>query len=328
MKRNLQRIVGVILSVVFVIFTAVPVNAAYFNQESSLSSLLATEGWSYSQEGIRYYRNGQPVIGWMTADGKTYYFNSDGFMQTGWLTLETKRYYFDQSGVMQTGWLQLNGLRYYLGEDGVPITGQQMVNGISCYFSSSGVLVQEGTNSAVPETVQKRLQETALVPKTSINVDLNEKIQSLLLSLDLKNADTFTKVKTVYDFMTSSYSLGTGALFVGMDTFLQIMDGPESDALQMLSTGVGESAGYAAAFASVLRTIGLDARVVRGTLSSNSKKIDHSWVVVKMQDTEYVFDPQQEQVLSGEGRNMYNRFGKTYEELNNIYQPISYFDFQ
>lgn len=183
MKRNLQRIVGVILSVVFVIFTAVPVNAAYFNQESSLSSLLATEGWSYSQEGIRYYRNGQPVIGWMTADGKTYYFNSDGFMQTGWLTLETKRYYFDQSGVMQTGWLQLNGLRYYLGEDGVPITGQQMVNGISCYFSSSGVLVQEGTNSAVPETVQKRLQETALVPKTSINVDLNEKIQSLLLSL-------------------------------------------------------------------------------------------------------------------------------------------------
>ena len=319
---------GIILSCAFFILAAAPVNAAYLNQDSMLSSVLSAEGWSYSQKGVQYYRSGSPVVGLQTIDGKSYYFNADGYLQTGWQTLDGKRYYFDQSGVMQTGWVQSDGARYYLDKNGVPVTGQQTIDSVSCYFASSGVLVREGTGGAIPEDIQEKIKTAPLSAKKTVNEELNKEIENRMSLLDLKDADTFTKVKTVYDFMTVSYSQGEGALFVGMDTFLQIMEGPESDALQMLRTGEGESDGYAAAFAAVLRTIGLDARVVQGTLSTGSARENRSWVVVKIQGTEYVFDPLEEQVQSGEGRNLYSRFGKTYEQLGNLYQPVSYFDFQ
>ncbi len=328
MKRNGKRIAGVILALCLTILTGAPVSAANINQNQGIGSALNYNGWSYAEDGVRYYQSGKPVTGFLTLDGKTYYFDKSGLMQTGWQKVDGKRRYFNEKGEMQTGWVKLSGVRYYLSEEGVPLTGQQSIDGVNCLFSSDGALIRKGTAATVSDALKAVLNGVSLSAQTSVNDELNEEIETLLSLLDIEKQDTFTKVQTVYDFMTASYEVGDGALFVGMDTFLQIMEGPESDALQMLRTGKGESRGYAAAFAAVMRAIGLDCRVVNGTLSDSSGQQPHSWAAVNINGTEYVFDIQQEQEQSGQGRNLYSRFGKTYQELNGGYTAGEYFDFQ
>lgn len=57
--------------------------------------------------------------GWLTdTDGKTYYFNKDGIMQTGWVDADGKRYYMDLDGIMQTGVVTVDGKSYELLDDG------------------------------------------------------------------------------------------------------------------------------------------------------------------------------------------------------------------
>lgn len=328
MKRNGKRFAGIALVLCLAIMTGVPVSAANDNQNQGIGSAINYSGWAYTQDGVRYYQGGKPVTGLFTLDGQTFYFDNSGLMQTGWQKVDGKRRYFNEKGEMQTGWVKLSGVRYYFSEDRVPLTGLQTIGGADCLFSSDGVLIRKGTAGAVSDALQSALNGASLSAQSFVNNELNEEIENLLSLLDVDGQDTFAKVRTVYDFMTSSYEVGDGALFVGMDTFLQIMEGPESDALQMLRTGKGESQGYAAAFAAVMRAMGLDCRVVNGTLSNTAGQQAHSWAELNLNGAKYVFDPQQEQEKSGQDRNLYSRFGKTYEELNGEYTAGEYFDFQ
>lgn len=59
-----------------------------------------------------YYfgKDGKSIVSkWYTIDGKNYYFNDDGHMQTGKITLDGFTYYLGEEGdgVMKTGWIQL-----------------------------------------------------------------------------------------------------------------------------------------------------------------------------------------------------------------------------
>lgn len=76
-----------------------------------------------------------------TADGSSWLFMVDGTAYTGWLTdTDGKRYYFDKNGIMQTGWLSLDGRKYYLDEDGIMQTGTITVDGTEYTFSFDGSL--------------------------------------------------------------------------------------------------------------------------------------------------------------------------------------------
>lgn len=85
--------------------------------------------------------------------GSWNYFGKDGkIVVSKWMTLDGKTYYFDEDGIMQTGILELDGETYYLGteEDGARKTGwillEDMTNDtddedIWCYFDENGKLV-------------------------------------------------------------------------------------------------------------------------------------------------------------------------------------------
>lgn len=93
--------------------TAVPTPEVKASKEAS-------EGvWTSSGSNWIFLVNGTPYTGWLIdTDGKHYYFDKDGIMQTGWLDDGGKRYYLDADGIMQTGDVTVDGETYHLNADG------------------------------------------------------------------------------------------------------------------------------------------------------------------------------------------------------------------
>ena len=75
--------------------------------------------WTSSGSHWMFLVNGTPYTGWLIdTDGKHYYFDKDGIMQTGWINDNGKRYYLDLDGIMQTGTVSIDGKDYELQTDG------------------------------------------------------------------------------------------------------------------------------------------------------------------------------------------------------------------
>lgn len=135
-----------------------------------VSASAATKN-GFIQEGGKtyYYENGEKHKGWLTLDGKKYYFTKGaGYMCTGWLqnTLgqrryfdpgtgvmatgwvsysnDNRRYFSTKNGVMATGWLKVGSNRYYMDPDtGYARKGFQKIGSYYRYFySKSGVLAR------------------------------------------------------------------------------------------------------------------------------------------------------------------------------------------
>lgn len=84
-----------------------------------VSDEAASGVWTSSGSNWIFMVDGKALTGWLTdTDGKTYYFNQDGIMQTGWVDADGKRYYMDQDGIMQTGIITVDGKSYELLTDG------------------------------------------------------------------------------------------------------------------------------------------------------------------------------------------------------------------
>ena len=139
----------------------------------SNDTLTDYEGWQSSSEGYYYYDSeGNKVTGWlqlgnswyyldgsnteypglMSADckkeitGYTYFFGSDGRMQTGWISRPEGKYYAYAGGNQRTGWLQLGNSWYYLDGSnkeypGLMVAGQKKeINGYTYFFEGGGVM--------------------------------------------------------------------------------------------------------------------------------------------------------------------------------------------
>ena len=80
----------------------------------------ASEGhWTSSGNNWMFLIDDKPYTGWLTdTDGKQYYMDKAGIMQTGWTDIGKKRYYFDMDGILQTGTVKINKKTYELDTDG------------------------------------------------------------------------------------------------------------------------------------------------------------------------------------------------------------------
>ena len=105
MKR--RSIVGLALAAVMTVFSVVPTFAAGWTFDGP-----EDYKWRYEDEdGTR------PVSTFKTIDGKTYHFDSNGYLDIGgWFFIDGKYYYLDESGVMaanvptDTGYIDANGI--------------------------------------------------------------------------------------------------------------------------------------------------------------------------------------------------------------------------
>ncbi len=91
------------------------------------------KGWWYKLSDGSY-----PTSCFETIDGKTYYFDSSGYMQTGWQKIGGKWYYFAAGGAMQTGWQKISGKWYYFAAGGAMQTGWQKISNKWYYFYGNG----------------------------------------------------------------------------------------------------------------------------------------------------------------------------------------------
>ena len=89
------------------------------DSKRKVSDEAASGVWTSSGSNWLFMVDGKAHTGWLTdTDGKTYYFNQDGIMQTGWVDADGKRYYMDLDGIMQTGIITVDGKSYELQSDG------------------------------------------------------------------------------------------------------------------------------------------------------------------------------------------------------------------
>ena len=74
----------------------------------------------YEVDGKYYYSNesGAMQTGWLLKKNTWYYLKGNGEMATDWYNVDGKWYYFNESGVMQTGWLLNKNTWYYLKGNG------------------------------------------------------------------------------------------------------------------------------------------------------------------------------------------------------------------
>ncbi len=95
-------------------------------------------------EGRQYVdADGAVQTGWMTKDGKTYYFDEKGYMLTGLQTIEGSSYFFDADGVLSTGWQQQDGKYYFFDEMGRMLTSTWIDN--QYYVGEDGAMLIDTT---------------------------------------------------------------------------------------------------------------------------------------------------------------------------------------
>ncbi len=78
-------------------------------------------GWQKNTSEKKYYydKKSKPVTGWNQIDGRWYFFNTSGIMQTGWKKSGKKWYYLlPDQGYLAIGWKMVTGKWYYFKQDG------------------------------------------------------------------------------------------------------------------------------------------------------------------------------------------------------------------
>lgn len=103
--------------------------------------------WQMVKGKWHFYQNGKESLRWVKDNGKWYYFNPEGVMQTGWVDVAGTWYYFGENGDMQTGWIRDGHKWYYLNKNGDMQTGWISYKGDVYLTDSSGaVLVNQWVN--------------------------------------------------------------------------------------------------------------------------------------------------------------------------------------
>lgn len=111
------------------------VNNYYFQADGSLAVNKWIDGKWVGENGK--YTGVKNNVGWVTENGKTYYYDSDGNLVKGWLTLSGHKYYLNPStGVLQKGWIRVGSYYYYGGPSKGVIQKSMWIDGK--YVKKSG----------------------------------------------------------------------------------------------------------------------------------------------------------------------------------------------
>lgn len=98
--------------------------------------------WKYGSKGWWYQLNSyQFAIGQWDINGKSYYFDNNGWMQTGWIKRSNNWYYYKSSGAAATNWQKIKGVWYYFDSYGRMVTGWNQVGGTWYYHNKSGAML-------------------------------------------------------------------------------------------------------------------------------------------------------------------------------------------
>lgn len=124
------------------VLLAILVGLLFWEPVTEALPMLDHSGWK-ERDGIRVYQNedGDPLTGWQTIDGKTYYFAPEnGAMATGFQEIDGNRYHFTAEGLISTGWTEVDGNTYYLNDQGILQTYWQTIEDNTYFLGEDGIL--------------------------------------------------------------------------------------------------------------------------------------------------------------------------------------------
>ena len=97
------------------------------------------EGLSEIGGFLYFYKNGNPISGFVQVGKDFYYFSKNDYRAVkGWNSIEGKKYYFNESYHRVNGYVTIGELTYYFNSKGVLLTGWQTINKVKYYFKSDG----------------------------------------------------------------------------------------------------------------------------------------------------------------------------------------------
>lgn len=104
-------------------------------------------GWVSDNNETRYYdTENHFVTGMNSIEGKKYYFNNDGVLQSGILKIGKAYYYADGKGVIRTakGFVSCNGRLYYVQNGGQILAGKTFKLGKKTYRAAENGVIMRG----------------------------------------------------------------------------------------------------------------------------------------------------------------------------------------
>lgn len=115
--------------------------------EDKVTGDIRYNGWIVHNEKTFYYKDNNYVTGLNKIDGKSYYFNDNGVMQTGWVKDGQHFYHLDDEGVRDSNAkkiYKINGKRYYLSKSGKAYKGWQTIGDKTYYFDTKNYAAATG----------------------------------------------------------------------------------------------------------------------------------------------------------------------------------------
>lgn len=138
--------------VLLLLFLFLPGGKAYagndsFNLIKTMTAQPEQAGkWVKNKKGSRYRYTATKKYAkntWLTAKGRIYFVNKQGYRITGFKKYKKNTYYLDEKGRLVTGWQQIDGERYYFSKKtGAMLTGWNGIGKKQYYFSEKGVLLK------------------------------------------------------------------------------------------------------------------------------------------------------------------------------------------
>ncbi len=140
------------------------------------------------------------------------------------------------------------------------------------------------------DAIRKLLNGAELHPYVFANPVLTETVDAVLAEIFVPGMDTYDKVKACYDWLIDHTVYKTPS---------HEGSGHWDCAYQVFRDGKGTCNCYSAAFAAMMRRVGLECYVVEGVTSANRGGMTgHVWTVIILDGQTYIFDPQVEDAIT------------------------------
>ena len=107
------------------------------------SGIMQKFRWVTENGGTYFFgSDGKAYIGMCRISGKPFYFNEDGHRVLGLVNVNQNIYYMTASGMLMNEWKNIGAKRYHFGENGAASLGLVVIDGDIYYFNGDGTMVK------------------------------------------------------------------------------------------------------------------------------------------------------------------------------------------
>jgi len=173
------------------------------------------------------------------------------------------------------------------------------------------------TFAANTTTLEELVNSQHLTPIKSGSSELDNEVDKVLASIINENMTQYEKLLAIYNYCVLGFTYDNNNTKISLDAVdaVAIEGKPIFDpitnyeALTVLKNKIGVCDHYSAAFTALANAVGFETYALRGGLGGRTT--GHSWSVIKMGKTYYIFDPQAEQYNMRNNKVRYINFGKS-----------------